>query len=103
MPFLLMSQLWSNTLFCSTHTLLAALPSVALSLTSAFLFLREQREKEEIEKYRMERPKIQQQFSDLKVREKCLNCDLRACGRWMLFCVSLLRLCVLANKNSASR
>lgn len=28
---------------------------------------REQREKEEIEKYRMERPKIQQQFSDLKV------------------------------------
>lgn len=33
------------------------------------LFPREQREKEEIEKYRMERPKIQQQFSDLKVRE----------------------------------
>jgi hypothetical protein len=31
------------------------------------LFPREQREKEEIEKYRMERPKIQQQFSDLKV------------------------------------
>ena len=30
---------------------------------------REQREKEEIEKYRMERPKIQQQFSDLKVRD----------------------------------
>lgn len=28
---------------------------------------RELREKEEIEKYRMERPKIQQQFSDLKV------------------------------------
>lgn len=31
---------------------------------------RELREKEEIEKYRMERPKIQQQFSDLKVK-KC--------------------------------
>lgn len=29
---------------------------------------RELREKEEIEKYRMERPKIQQQFSDLKVQ-----------------------------------
>ena len=28
---------------------------------------RELREKDEIEKYRMERPKIQQQFSDLKV------------------------------------
>lgn len=31
---------------------------------------RELREKEEIEKYRMERPKIQQQFSDLKVQEQ---------------------------------
>jgi hypothetical protein len=45
----------------------------ALSLHVIFLmqvhvlFPREQREKEEIEKYRMERPKIQQQFSDLKV------------------------------------
>ena len=44
----------------------------ALSLHVIFLmqvhvlFPREQREKEEIEKYRMERPKIQQQFSDLK-------------------------------------
>ena len=28
---------------------------------------REQKFKEEVEKYRMERPKIQQQFSDLKV------------------------------------
>lgn len=39
-------------------------------LTSYFFlsFCRELREKEEIEKYRMERPKIQQQFSDLKVR-----------------------------------
>ena len=31
---------------------------------------RERKFKEEIEKYRQERPKIQQQFSDLKVREK---------------------------------
>lgn len=42
------------------------------------LFLREQREKEEIEKYRMERPKIQQQFSDLKVRKNVVfsACDV---------------------------
>lgn len=33
-----------------------------------FFLYRELREKEEIEKYRMERPKIQQQFSDLKVQ-----------------------------------
>lgn len=38
-----------------------------MSNAGTFLFPREQREKEEIEKYRMERPKIQQQFSDLKV------------------------------------
>ena len=30
---------------------------------------REKREAEELERYRMERPKIQQQFSDLKVRQ----------------------------------
>lgn len=36
-------------------------------LTSFLRVYRELREKEEIEKYRMERPKIQQQFSDLKV------------------------------------
>lgn len=36
-------------------------------LTLCLLLHRELREKEEIEKYRMERPKIQQQFSDLKV------------------------------------
>lgn len=49
-----------------------------LSITSVLLFLREQREKEEIEKYRMERPKIQQQFSDLKVRKKAVfsACDV---------------------------
>ena len=35
-----------------------------------YFISREQREKEEIEKYRMERPKIQQQFSDLKVRRR---------------------------------
>lgn len=34
---------------------------------------REKRRKEEIEKYRQERPKIQQQFSDLK-RELCAVC-----------------------------
>ena len=34
---------------------------------------REKRLKEEIEKYRQERPKIQQQFSDLK-RELCVVC-----------------------------
>ena len=32
------------------------------------LFLSPRREKEELEKFRQERPKIQQQFSDLKVR-----------------------------------
>ena len=31
---------------------------------------RERKFKEEIEKYRQERPKIQQQFSDLKVRRE---------------------------------
>lgn len=31
---------------------------------------REQKFKEEIERFREERPKIQQQFSDLKVRKK---------------------------------
>lgn len=36
-------------------------------------FFRELREKEEIEKYRMERPKIQQQFSDLKVQHLHIN------------------------------
>ena len=37
-------------------------------LITTFLFAnRELRLKEEIEKYRQERPKIQQQFSDLKV------------------------------------
>lgn len=36
-------------------------------------FFRELREKEEIEKYRMERPKIQQQFSDLKVSTQTIN------------------------------
>lgn len=41
----------------------------ASSISNAYTHFtsREQREKEEIEKYRMERPKIQQQFSDLKV------------------------------------
>lgn len=48
--------------------ILKALCGVTLSITSVLLSSREQREKEEIEKYRMERPKIQQQFSDLKVR-----------------------------------
>ncbi|CAG11265.1 unnamed protein product, partial [Tetraodon nigroviridis] len=39
---------------------------------------RELREKEEIEKYRMERPKIQQQFSDLKVqKQNQKHCDIR--------------------------
>lgn len=32
-----------------------------------FMIIREKRFKEEIEQYRQERPKIQQQFSDLKV------------------------------------
>jgi len=59
--------------FCQINTLFKDLSSVTLSITSVLLFLREQREKEEIEKYRMERPKIQQQFSDLKVRKKCLK------------------------------
>lgn len=36
-------------------------------MTLILCVFRELREKEEIEKYRMERPKIQQQFSDLKV------------------------------------
>lgn len=36
-------------------------------------FFRELREKEEIEKYRMERPKIQQQFSDLKVSSQLIK------------------------------
>lgn len=39
----------------------------AFLMHALILLSREQREKEEIEKYRMERPKIQQQFSDLKV------------------------------------
>lgn len=39
-----------------------------LFLNIFFPVNRELREKEEIEKYRMERPKIQQQFSDLKVQ-----------------------------------
>lgn len=38
-----------------------------ISIFGLYVF-RELREKEEIEKYRMERPKIQQQFSDLKVQ-----------------------------------
>jgi pre-mRNA-processing factor 6 len=33
---------------------------------SSFFFYRERRFQEEIDKYRQERPKIQQQFSDLK-------------------------------------
>lgn len=33
---------------------------------------REKRLKDELERYRQERPKIQQQFSDLKVRDACL-------------------------------
>lgn len=50
----------------------------------AYILLpREQREKEEIEKYRMERPKIQQQFSDLKVREgRHPSCPQRASVLW---------------------
>lgn len=47
------------TLFQNGHPTFLMLALILLS--------REQREKEEIEKYRMERPKIQQQFSDLKV------------------------------------
>jgi hypothetical protein len=48
-------------LFCST---LLNLPQL-----NAFLFSNVLRnEKEELEKFRQERPKIQQQFSDLKVR-----------------------------------
>lgn len=35
-----------------------------------FMKIREKRFKEEIEQYRQERPKIQQQFSDLKVSNK---------------------------------
>ena len=35
-----------------------------------FMKIREKRFKEEIEQYRQERPKIQQQFSDLKVSKK---------------------------------
>ena len=44
--------------------------------------IREKRFKEEIEQYRQERPKIQQQFSDLKVSSKFIilvfivNCRL---------------------------
>lgn len=41
---------------------------VSVTLTAVLFIFRELREKEEIEKYRMERPKIQQQFSDLKVQ-----------------------------------
>lgn len=44
---------------------------------------RELREKDEIEKYRMERPKIQQQFSDLKVR----HCVLMATESTLLYCL----------------
>ena len=39
---------------------------VVRTLSLCFLY-REKRFKEEIEQYRQERPKIQQQFSDLKV------------------------------------
>lgn len=60
--------------------ILNALPGVTLSVTLVLLSKREQREKEEIEKYRMERPKIQQQFSDLKVRTECCHrCDFCLC------------------------
>lgn len=46
---------------------------------------RELREKEEIEKYRMERPKIQQQFSDLKV---CIRvCYLNSTSRTTIFSI----------------
>lgn len=54
----------------------------------AFMFVmflcifRELREKEEIEKYRMERPKIQQQFSDLKVQ----NCTYIQVPKSFLYC-----------------
>lgn len=41
---------------------------VSVILKAVLCIFRELREKEEIEKYRMERPKIQQQFSDLKVQ-----------------------------------
>ena len=47
-----------------------------------FMKIREKRFKEEIEQYRQERPKIQQQFSDLKVSDKftilvfIINCRL---------------------------
>lgn len=47
-----------------------------------FMKIREKRFKEEIEQYRQERPKIQQQFSDLKVSNKfiilvfIINCRL---------------------------
>lgn len=55
---------------------------ITLSITSVLLFLREQREKEEIEKYRMERPKIQQQFSDLKVRKNIAFGVTYLCELW---------------------
>lgn len=56
------------------------------------LLPREQREKEEIEKYRMERPKIQQQFSDLKVREGGRQAARRAslCGVELLRFLTVL-------------
>ena len=37
---------------------------------------REERLKEEIERFRQERPKIQQQFSDLKVKHLCQSCTI---------------------------
>ena len=57
-------------------TLQCVFVCVSVILNAFLCIFRELREKEEIEKYRMERPKIQQQFSDLKVQTACetLNC-----------------------------
>ena len=47
------------------------------------MFFREKKFKEVVEKYRQERPKIQQQFSDLKVKIKYLY---YASNNMLLYC-----------------
>ena len=65
------------------------------TILSAFLTIqthpphyRELREKDEIEKYRMERPKIQQQFSDLKVWTRV--CELNSTIDTTVFFILIL-------------
>lgn len=67
-----LSQVLHSFLFdilCTWHC-------VSVILKPFLCIFRELREKEEIEKYRMERPKIQQQFSDLKVQNCMQNAKL---------------------------